>query len=97
VRCRDMIFDVEEFVSETVFFCCIFSQTLFCRIFLETGMWKSLIFFALYMFFWKCFFLPYLIFSVWKRGGWFFLLCFFFAVGRGDADDSCRDFFRVDR
>ena len=90
-----MIFDVEEFVSETVFFCCIFfSQTLFCRIFLETGMWKSLflkrIFFAVYMFFRKHFFAVFDFFGFGNGEVVFFTV--FFAVGRGDTDDSRMDF-----
>jgi len=52
-------------------------------------------FFALYMFFWKCFFAVFDFFGL-ETGRLVFLL-FFFAVGRDDADDSCRVFLGVDR
>ena len=82
MRCRDMIFDVEEFVSETVFFCCIFfSQTLFCRIFFGNGDMEEFDFFALYMFFGNIFLL-YLIFLGLETGRLVFLLCFFLPWGR---------------
>ena len=71
--CRDMIFDVAETVFSAVSF---FRKLFFAVFFFETGMWKSLIFFALYMFFWKSFFAVFDFFSL-ETGRLVFLLCFF--------------------
>ena len=56
MRCRDMIFDVEEFVSETFFLLYLFFVNYFLPYFFGNGDVEEFEFFSLYMFFWKRFF-----------------------------------------
>ena len=56
MRCRDMIFNVEEFVSEMVFFAVSFFTNSFLTYFFGNGDVEEFEFFSLYMFFWKRFF-----------------------------------------
>ena len=61
-------------------------------------MWKSLFlkrFFSAVSFFRKLFFAVF--FLGLETGRLVFFTVFLFAVGQGDADDSCRDFLGVDR
>ena len=58
-------------------------------------MWKSLIFFALYMFFGNVFFAVFDFFRFGNGEVGFFTV--FFTVGWGNANDSCRDFLGVNR
>ena len=75
----------------------LFFANSFLPYFFGNGDVEEFDFFLPCICFLEMFFLLYLIFFGLETGRLVFFYCVFFTVGRGNANDSCRDFLGVDR